>query len=182
MTARVLFNITHGFQARMLLRTAIASELIDRGVEIVVLSPNADEPYFRQEFDRRGFHLERMPVRPSGAEKAAVNIRQYFLMNPSLGATLDFKRIQYRTNYPGRYWVTRIGNLALGRYPTVRRAYQSWEQRLFDGSEFDAVLRAYEPQLVVTGTPGFNIADAHLLRSSKWAGIPTATVVLSGTI
>ncbi len=85
-TRVILLNITTGFQARLLLRTDIARHLIDAGCVLVVASPNADEPYFAREFDEPGFRLARMPSRFTRLESFLIKVRQYLLMNPSLGA------------------------------------------------------------------------------------------------
>ncbi len=61
--AKILFNITHGFQARMSLRSKISETLLAQGVELIVVSPNADEEYFRREFDHPQIQLEKMPSR-----------------------------------------------------------------------------------------------------------------------
>ena len=82
---RILFNITHGFQARMLLHSKINETLLAQGVELIIVSPNAEEEYFRREFDHPQIRLEKMPSRFSRVESLLINLRQYLLMNPSLG-------------------------------------------------------------------------------------------------
>lgn len=163
----------------MLLRTDIAEGLERAGATLVVVSPNADEPYFRAEFDRPGYVLEAMPEHYPKAEKAVASTRAYFLMNPTLGGTLHHKRDQYKMHHPWRHRITRAGNLVFGRVPLLRRGYLGVEHMLFDGREFDDLLARYQPDLVVSGTPGYNVHDAHLLRAAHRHGIPTATVMLS---
>lgn len=176
---RIMMNITHGFQARMLLRTDIASHLLDSGAQIIIVSPNADEPYFHDEFSRPGFILEQSPAAAGFLETQLKSMRTYFLMNPSLGATLNHKRDWYRRNYPNRARVTRALNVILGNIPALRKAYLAFEARVFRGSEFDALLERHQPHLVVTGTPGYTLSDTHLLRAAQRKQIPTATVMLS---
>lgn len=176
---RILLNITHGFQARMLLRSAISEILLERGTDLVVVSPSCRELYFQQEFDHPLITLEDMPIRSSLLESYLMTLRQYLLMNPSLGQTLNHKNEAFRQNSPWLYWLARIGNQVLGRIPKLRRLYMWAEHKLFPGREFDALLTRHRPDLVVTGTPGYNLSDIHLLRSAKRLGIPTATVMLS---
>ena len=176
---RILLNITHGFQARMLLRTEISERLRELDAELIVVAPNANEAYFRDEFDRPGFILELAPRTHSRIEKVVSGMRAYFLMNPSLGGTLNEKRAQYRRNHPLLYWMTRAGNLVLGRVAALRRAYLRVEGKIFDGVEYDELLRRHRPDLVVTGTPGFVPQDTHLLRAARRCGVPSATVMLS---
>jgi hypothetical protein len=163
----------------MLLRSQIAEILLARGARLVVCSPNSNEPYFRKEFSHPRITLEPLLGRLSRIEANLTNIRQYLLMNPDLGATLNYKNEAFRRQAPLRSLVARSGNIVLGRVPALRRAYMRLEERLFPGGEFDALLTKHCPRLVVTGTPGFNALDAHLLRAAKRLAIPTATVMLS---
>jgi hypothetical protein len=175
----ILFNITHGFQARMLLRSEIADHLLARGASLVIVSGAAGEDYFKREFSHPQIALEEMPERFSRVESHLINLRQYFLMNPSLGATLNHKNEAFRRERPTRYWFARAVNSVLGRIPPLRRAYISAESRIFPGGEFDELLNRYRPDLVVTGTPGLNRNDVHLMRAARRVGIDTATVMLS---
>ncbi|MFN9366434.1 MAG: hypothetical protein ACK6CE_16760, partial [Planctomycetota bacterium] len=80
---RIFLNITHGFQARMLLRSKITEELLARGASLVVCSLNAEESYFANEFRHPQITLVQMPTRTSRWEARLMNWRQYLLMNPS---------------------------------------------------------------------------------------------------
>lgn len=175
----ILFNITHGFQARMLLRSTITDKLLEAGAKLVICSPNADEVYFRREFERPGITLERMPQTTSRIERNVMSVRQILLMNPSLGSTYNYKQELLRKQMPTRYRVVRAANSVFGRLPIVRTAYFAAEKRLFAGREYDSLLTRHRPDLIVTGTPGFVVPDAHLLRSAQRLRTPTATVMLS---
>ncbi len=163
----------------MLLRSQIAENLLARGAKLIIVSRATDEPYFRQEFSHPQISLEEMPQRFSRVESTLINLRQYFLMNASLGATLNYKNEAFRRERPRRYWIARAVNSVLGRIPPLRRAYLAGEARVFPGGEFDELLKRYRPDLVVTGTPGLNRNDVHLMRAARRAGIETATVMLS---
>ncbi|MBI2824152.1 MAG: hypothetical protein HYX69_05650 [Planctomycetia bacterium] len=176
---KLLVNITHGFQARMLLRSAIAEALLARGASLVVVSASAGEEYFRREFSHPRIALEEMPDRFSRVEAHLITLRQYLLMNPSLGGTLNFKNEAFRRQAPKRYWIARAGNSVLGRITPLRRAYMAAEAKLFGGFECDDILARHKPDLVVTGTPGYNRNDIHLLRAARRLGLPTACVMLS---
>ncbi len=163
----------------MLLRSDIARTLLDEGAHLIVSSPNPDEEYFQHEFDHDQITLVKMPHRRSSTESRMMSLRQYVLMNPSLGETLNYKRETLKKEQPRRYFVSRILNLVFGRFPLFRNMYMKLESWLFPGSEFDAILDQEKPDLVVTGTPGFNLYDVHLLRACKRKNISTATVMLS---
>ncbi len=176
---KILMNITHGYQARMLLRTEISERVREAGCELLVLSPNATESYLQQELSAPGYILEQMPLRYSKVEKAVASTRAYVLMNPDLGATLHYKRERYKRAYPTRARVSRAINLLLGRFRSLRRLYLAAEARAFAGREFDAILERERPDLVVAGTPGFNTFDGHVIRAAQRLGIPSVTVMLS---
>jgi hypothetical protein len=175
----ILFNITHGFQARMLLRSSTAEHLLASGTQLIIVKPDAPEEYFLREFDHPQMTVVEMPYRASRLEGHLITLRQYLLMNPSLGGTLNFKNEVFRRQAPKRYYMARTGNLILGNVAPLRRAYLAAENKIFPGSEFDALLRQYQPDLVVTATPGYVPQDIHLLRSAKRLRIPSATVMLS---
>jgi hypothetical protein len=175
----ILFNITHGFQARMLLRSAISERLLARGASLVIVSHSSREPYFQQEFAHPQITLEEMPERLSRVEAHLISLRQYILMNPALGATLNYKNEAFRHGAPKRYWVARAANTILGRLAFLRRAYMAAEAKLFRGAEYIDVITRHQPDLIVTGTPGYQVNDIHLLRAAKMLRVPTATVMLS---
>lgn len=163
----------------MLLRSSISQELLDRGAHLVICSLNADEPYFMQEFRHPQITLQTMPTKTSRLESRLSTWRQYMLMNPRLGGTLNHKRETLRRERPLRYFASRGLNLFLGNLPFLRRGYMWGEAKFFAAREFDPVLSHHRPDLVVTGTPGFNQDDVHALRSARRLKIPTATVMLS---
>jgi hypothetical protein len=177
--ATIFLNITHGFQARMLLRSEIARTLLARGARLVVCSPNSGEEYFQRELNHPQITLVPMPQRISRWEARLAAIRQTVLMNPALGQTLNYKREALRLQRPLRYWAGRMLNPIFGRAPWLRRAYMGCEAACFRGREYDALLAEHRPHLVVTGTPGYHAQDVHLLRAARRHGIPSATVMLS---
>ena len=163
----------------MLLRSNISETLLNSGVRLVICAPNADESYFRQEFDHPLISLEKMPTIAGSWENRLSNWRQYLLMNPALGSTLNYKRESLRRDHPWKHFAIRAANLVLGNIPVLRKAFMAGEAKLFPAREFDEVLKRHQPDLVVTGTPGFNLNDVHALRSAQRLGIQTATVMLS---
>lgn len=176
----ILMNITHGFQARMLLRTNIRTRLLSKGARIVIVTESADESYFQGEFANDRTELVKANVRISRVESAVVKLRQYFLMNPVLGLTLNSKRETFlRTASPLKRLIIDCGNIVFGKIPALRDTYLWFESIVFPGREFDELLERVHPNLIVTATPGFNTSDAHMLRAARRAGIRSATVMLS---
>src|SRR5262249_42525823 len=60
----IVFLVTTGFAARMMLRTGITNRLRAEGAEVTVISPNADEPYCQEECKAQGMNLRQSPRFP----------------------------------------------------------------------------------------------------------------------
>jgi hypothetical protein len=176
---KILLNITHGFQARMLLRSKISEHLLAAGCELIVVSPNAGEEYFRREFDHPQICLEPMPTQSSRVEAYLISLRQYLLMNPALGATLNHKNERFKSSSPKLYYFCRAINKVIGRWSIFRKTFLALESWWFSGKDFDPLLKKHAPDLVVAGTPGYAQDDVHLLRAAKRLGISSTTVMLS---
>ena len=57
---KCIFLVVHqGFEARYLLRTDIFKEIKKHVEKIVIVTPNADEDYFKQEFQKDNVYVER---------------------------------------------------------------------------------------------------------------------------
>jgi len=51
----IVFLITHGFAARMMIRSGVAQKLTLQGACVTVITPNADELYLQQECSRQAW-------------------------------------------------------------------------------------------------------------------------------
>ena len=57
----IAFVLTHGFMARMVLRSGVARQLIEQGFRVTAISPNADELYFQEECQQEQVALYQEP-------------------------------------------------------------------------------------------------------------------------
>lgn len=172
-------SITHGFQARDLLRTAVLRTLLAAGVKVVILTPNYRDPYFVREFNHPGVSLEPLHTETGRLESAMAAFRRYVLADLKLNRTINALNERFHRARSPRYVCVRGLNAVFGRLPLLRKLWLQLEAWCFPGREYDDVFRRYRPDLVVTGSPGSLPADAHLLRCAKRHGVPTACVVLS---
>ena len=53
----IAFLLSHGFMARMVLRSGVARQLVEQGIRVTAISPNADEKYFQDECRQEGVTL-----------------------------------------------------------------------------------------------------------------------------
>src|SRR5918996_1202282 len=86
--AHVVFLLSNGFAARMMLRSGIAGQLTTHDVQVTIISPNADEVYFQQECQQEGVGLHKDPGVTGRAAEMFRLLRPYLLddviNNPAL--------------------------------------------------------------------------------------------------
>ena len=91
MHPHIAFLFTHGFAARMILRSGIARRLVAHGFRVTVISPNADEAYFQNECQEEQVALCQEPQSTGGIADRFRTYRSYFLDdvmdNPALRTT-----------------------------------------------------------------------------------------------
>ena len=184
----MLIAVEQGFGARFFLRTEVLDTLLAAGARVVVLTPNHDEGYLREELAD-----ERVTVEPLRARREVVqrsrpwwlvhNLRTFALAHPRRSpAFLDYYqgfREQAARDHPA---VARAMDLALHplwRSRALRRALAWLETRLFTPALHRDVLDRWQPDLLVASSPGWFLPDALVLREARRRGLPTAAVVLA---
>jgi len=177
--ATIFFSITHGFQARDLLRTDVFRVIRQAGVKVVILSPNHNDDYFVREFGGPGVSFEPLDMRVGRLELALGAFRRYVLASFKLNQTINALNERFNRSHSPRYLLLRGLNGVFGRLPFLRRWWMQLEASLFPGSQYDEVFARYRPDLLVTGGPGTIPADAHLIRCARRFGVRTACVLLS---
>lgn len=188
---RTLFLVVPtGYSARYLLRTDVLPALKEAGARVVILTPNADEEYFRKEFEDVNVFVERLEVDRCSDYYAASPFRRQFvrvradtLSDAGDLITLDDKNKDFRrvlrSEHPVVATLLRIVVSALRRSRTLRRGFVALESRLFPGNFHAALFRAYRPDLVVTTSVGYFWADFITMREAKRHGAKTLAAVLS---
>ena len=191
----IFLAVRGGFAPRFLLRTDIVSTPRRRGIRVVILSPNADEPYFRREFEGSGVALELL-------ELAAIEdyARKWRLPN-----TLRTLRLQVASNHGDlttinqmmavseeiaarRGWRARMMARALRpvthaarRSASVRTALVETESALFAPAFHEALYRKYRPEATVVTSLGFSGSepDNYVMREAHGFGSKVVGLILS---
>ena len=169
---KLLLNITHGFQARMLLRSAISETLLARGASLVVVSRAATEPYFRQEFEHPQVTLEDMPRRLLACRSPYDHVAAVLADESVAGRHAQLSRTKPFAGRPpsGTGWAARATRCWDACRRFVGRLSGGGEGALLAAVNIDDLLLRHRPDLVVTGSPGYNPYDIHLLRSRQALG------------
>jgi len=174
----IAFLFTHGFAARMVLRTGVARQLIARGVRVSVLSPNADETYFRQECEAENIFLQAIPENIGRIAHWFRMNRPYFLddvmNNPALKAS-HARRFERRL-------ITGLAlagvNRTFARWSSFRRLSRSFEWWVNYSKAVEQSLQSVQPDLLVIPNPFGTIETLYLLHSRRLQ-IPTICQMLS---
>src|SRR5687767_650216 len=160
----VMVVVEQGFGARFFLRTDILRTLLAAGARVVVLTPNPDEDYLREELGVERVHVEPLRARREVVQRSRPwwlvhNLRTFALAHPRRSpAFLDYYqgfREQGTRDHPA---VTRAIHVALGplwRWRPLRRALARLEQRLFTPALHGDVFDRWHPDLVVASSPGW---------------------------
>ncbi len=176
-----------GFSARFLLRTEILPTLRSIGARIVIVTPNADEEYFREEFAGEDIAVEMLftelgSVRRSSWRKFIFQLRKFAL--PQKGASAAF-RGKYLRNYrarlrrqPVRTRVQHVLLHLLWRSRTARLAVLAVEKRVYRRALHDRVFERHGIDLLVTTSPGYQLGDAIIMCEAERRGIRCVTTVL----
>lgn len=189
----IFIAINTGFGARYLLRSEILDNLIQAGIRVVVLSPNADEDYFRREFEDKGAVVEKFQF-----EKC----RQYFLGSQlqiflrelswyampgkhdqgSLAAR--FKAFKNICRGQGSKAMLRYRLISVLRWPLMhmrwaRSLLLSLQEKYFAGHFHRELFERFRPDLLVTTSLGYFDYDQYIMREAKKHGCKRLAAILS---
>jgi hypothetical protein len=193
--ATIVLAVRGGFTPRFLLRTDIIPTLRRHGIKVVVLSPNAEEPYFRREFARDGVTLEPLATariedyaqsRPG--QQTLRSLRLQVLSDRADLTTIDQmmainEETARRHGLRGRVVaralrpVTRVAR----RSARVRSALVKAESALFAPTFHEDVYKRYKPALTVVTSLGFSGSepDNYIMREAHRWGAKVVSIILS---
>ncbi|MCJ7565029.1 MAG: hypothetical protein MUP52_10635 [Candidatus Aminicenantes bacterium] len=189
----VFIAVNMGFSARYLLRTDILHRLLEKRTRVVILTPNAEEPYFREEFEKQGAYVEKYEFEKCRDYYTSSRIQRFFrtvrwhtLPGISKESILYarfkvFKKESRKTGWKGRiqyYFVAFVRALLL-RSVFLRKAFLEMECHLFTGHLHRKLFERYQPSLLVTTSLGYFDYDQYLMREAKRHGVKVAAIILS---
>lgn len=192
----IFLYVSQGFAVRYLLRTDILKTLRESSVQLVILTPNGDEPVFRQVFESENVKVEKCNHKAyesyldrSRMERILINLRAFILNGKYNTRTVDDFRTIYRKQRgwirengliswsKGILWETVSNILKLSK--TLRRALIDFESQFYCQKFHGELFRKYSPDLVVTtALCGFEYNE-FVAREAKHHGVPTCSVILS---
>ena len=195
-TTKCIFLVVHqGFEARYLLRTDIFKELKKHVEKIIIVTPNADENYFKKEFQEDNVHIERFQnekceefLRNSKGQRFFRLIRSFVLNAKYDLKTLDDHYKIFTKETPAKDFISKSKHLAihiivklLRTSKILRKSFLWFECRLFSPDIHTELFKKYKPDIVITTSLGNvgNGFDFFIMREAKKYEAKIATVILS---
>jgi hypothetical protein len=174
----IAFLITHGFAARMMIRSGVAKGLTMRGARVTAITPNADESYFQQECQQENVTVRQQPKSAKRIANWFRAYRPYFLDDVMNNPALKSKHLSRFENHRiiGSYMAT--FNKTLARLPSFRSLMRAIEPRVNQSKEVLDLLRGLNPDLLVLPNP-FGTEETLYLLHARQLGIPTVCQMLS---
>jgi CDP-glycerol glycerophosphotransferase (TagB/SpsB family) len=172
------FLLTHGFGARTLLRSGVTKRLIEQGIRITIISPNADESYFQQECREQGVILKpefRSTGRIADWFRA---YRPYLLDDVMNNVALKTKHISRFENYPISGSLMAFINKTFAKIPFFRKLSRIFECIVNKSKVIKKLLKEINPDLLVLPNP-FGTKETVFLLHARKLGIPVACQMLS---
>lgn len=170
----IFMVISSGFQARSWLRSGVLDYLKEDGHRIVLLSPNANEPYFRAEFADDNVHIRLLNTGSKRVDYYMQRIRNYLFETMLPVETNAIRRERMRRHDSVRYWITQGLN---GRW--AHRLFQVWRwfDRLLVMDHYNTrVFEEFDPDILVVATLGRTLEDVLALRRAKKKSVRTLAV------
>jgi hypothetical protein len=189
MNKRIFISADHGLAVVYFLQSEVVPTLLERGVEIVLLTDDALRGQIEKRFGRPGMVVEGLRLKQA-AEYAERNRKEmqwwlHFLRRVGSSNRINTEAmdsyIQEVTAEEGRRrrFLLPLGKAAIGflrRSSSARRTLIDLQKKYFPPLYKDLFER-YQPQLVVASTPGWRL-DRYLLREAASRGISTAAVIV----
>lgn len=186
---RIFISADHGLSLIYFLQSDVVSTLLDRGIEVIMLTEDALVEKIRQRFTRPGLSVEGLRVdqtkRYFEQHDHSVQYWLHFLRwmggsNRINTNAMDghMRQMDFETSRGGKLVMPFIksATAVLRRSPVARKALVHYQMR-FTPSIYTDLFEKYRPNLVVASTPGWRF-DRYLLREAAKHKVPRAVAIV----
>ncbi len=174
----IFLGITHGWHARMLLRTSFMKNL-KKGdkYNIVILSENADEKSFQKEF---GNDYEYRKISNQGGKlwEYTNHIRRNLSLDSRLTKTIKLRIKASKSSRPISYIIIKILNKIFSISSSSVRLIRWLDRILFPDKIFKNIFKEFQPELLVISSVVHN-QGYYLLRCATTLRVKTLFIVES---
>jgi hypothetical protein len=190
MMKTIFVTLDHGLSVAYFFETDLIKLLLEKGVRIVVLVPDAMLPLLRERYGNLNVIVESTCDAQVAKYKLGYHpsLQEYFehvrraSASPRIPLTyVDRNRKWKETEAKGRHKFALIllrPVIWLLRHSRVSRlAFRRLQQKLFTSNIYTDLFDRYQPDLVISNTAGWRM-DQYLLREASRRGIKTAAVIV----
>jgi len=191
----IFLVVNQGFEARYLLRTDIFKEIKKHVEKIVIVTPNADEDYFKQEFQKDNVYVERFKnkkceefLKKSKGQRFFKFVRSFVLNGKyDIKSVDDYYKIFIKESSAkdfiskSKRFIIHVIVKLLRASKILRKIFLWLECRLFSPDVHKDLFDKYKPEMVITTSLG-NMGkgfDSFIMREAKKHNAQIVSVILS---
>jgi len=177
--SRILLSIPGGFQLRQFVHSGVLDLLLNQGFHMVLVSPNKAGEGFTAELPRRGLEVRTLNLKNGPLRWRYWSMRRHLLLKNSQTDTVSQKMVELNRHHPSIALAARAGNRLFSVLPWLRERFLDWEHLIFQHKAVNAIFDSEQIDLVLLGSPGFEMQDAVLLHSAVRRRVTVISAVLS---
>ena len=174
----IAFVFTHGFMARMVLRSGVARQLIEQGFRVTAISPNAHELYFQKECQQEQVALYQEPQSSGRIANWFRTYRPYLLDDVMGNVALRTKHEQRFARHPLFRASMEYVNNRLAPSPWFRACVRQFERLVNRSKPIAGLLRDLRPDYLVLPNP-FGMQETVYMVHAHDLHIPIICQMLS---
>jgi hypothetical protein len=178
MAKTAIVCLSHGFHVRNIVYSKLYERLTQDMDVTLAVPPGVVVP----DEDRhllRGARVVSVAIAPHRFENLFLFLRKNVFAGRERTQTFNLIGELERQKHPLAYRLASWCNAVLGRFPAIGRAWQKVESHFIPGSEFDGLIEATRPQVLVTANYGTEAFEVRLLRAAHRHGVPSLALVPS---
>lgn len=185
---RVFISADHGLAITYFFQSDVIPTLLEKGIEVVALVDDGLKEKISQTFGQPGLTVEGLRLNQAKAyfQKESNSIQWWldFFRRAGASKKMNLEAIDSFVHWveyeapPRRkaLWpVTRLALNLLRRSRPARRLLAPLQAR-FTPDFYEDLFQRYQPDLVISSTPGWRL-DRYILRAAARRGVPTAAIV-----
>lgn len=176
----ILLSVPHGAAAGNIVRTGILRRVLDAdpSVQVVMLTPMAADPAFVNEVAHAQLALDGLPPhQPAGLEARMLALMQAGYLESGVTESVRIRRAEAQAKGTIR-WIGLKHAMARTVAPSLVRKETRYDviDRRVSHAGAEQTFDRYQPDLVVTSSPGLIYSEVPLLRTAKRRGIRTMAI------
>ncbi len=181
----ILYIVSHGFAARMVLQTGLLAKLAEKGYKVGVISPDTEDVNLKNACDTHDIQLVSYQQKSAWWSDEYLRFRKYIFedikSNPALWEKhlVDLKGKKGRN--PWHYirpYVYIMCFYLVKIFPFIKKILKKQEQKILISQPAQDFLKGLNPNLIVSTYP-VNFLEGLLLHNAKALNIKTAIHLLS---